>query len=91
MWEKMNIQKELFKTYNKVRGNAKYWGDLLDESNKRMEDGTEATEADGEIFYNSTFYAGAMFFGKIFLNIYNGDFNENEVEFWNDKLSERVN
>ncbi len=87
----MNIQEQLFKAYNKVKYNAKEWAEKLDESNEKMEGGKVATEEDGETFYNATFFAGAQYFGKIFLNIYQGDFTDNEVEYWNDKLNKKAN
>ena len=78
----MNIQAQLFKQYNKVKYNAEHWAKELEKSNEKMLKGEIATEADGEIFYNATFFAGAQFFGKIFLNTYQGDFNDKEAEHW---------
>ncbi|HDY89905.1 MAG TPA: hypothetical protein ENH82_17525 [bacterium] len=82
----MNIQEQLFRTYNKVKYNSRHYAGLMEELNKKIENGHVATELDSETFYNATFYAGALYFGKIFLNIYQGDFNDKEVEFWQDKL-----
>ena len=87
----MNIQEQLFKIYNKVKYNSEYWGKLLEESNKRLEGGEEATERDGEIFYNATFYEGASRMGKMFLNTYNGDSSDSDLEFWIGELGRKLN
>ena len=82
----MNIQAQLFKIYNKARYNAEHWGKMLEESDRNMENGKEPNEMDGEVFYNAVFYEGASFFGKIFLNTYQGDFTDAEIEHWIKRL-----
>lgn len=81
----MNIQAQLFRKHNKIEHNAKHWGKLLEKSDKRLEKG-KATEVDGEIFYNATFFAGALFAWKIFVGIYNGEYTDSEAKRLDDIL-----
>ncbi len=86
----MNIQAQLFRTLNTVKYNAEHWSKLLVEFNEKIEKGGKANELDAEIFYNATFYEGATYFGKIFIKIYQGEYGDQDVEFWNKRLGGKV-
>lgn len=82
----MNIQAQLFRKHNKIEHNAKHWAKLLEESDKKFENGGKATEVDGEIFYNASFFAGALFAWRIFVGIYNGEYSDREAKRLDDIL-----
>ena len=67
----MNVQEKLFRIWNVVKHQSEFWDKSLAENKDK--------EFDPMVYYYTAYYAGAAAISKIYINLWNGDITETEI------------